>query len=174
MINLQNCTCCEFLRLSWGNRNKKNYHYFQEQICLFPYRSILIWLNRKEALSCILHFSFKNRILIFPPMLRIVFIRWLCYLWEEAERSIPCMYGTNNVYIRVKVRGSKWIRCHAGQQVSHHCMQVTKHKSEGCTLVLKPRVMYFNCCLKNVWNYWRLSQLDNSDNTANIVGSTCI
>ena len=33
-----------------GEWKVKSYHYLHEQICSFPYRSILIWLKRKGAL----------------------------------------------------------------------------------------------------------------------------
>ena len=50
----------QMINLKEGMERKKS---LQEEIYPFPYRSILIWVDRKGAHS--LHFSFDNRICYF-------------------------------------------------------------------------------------------------------------
>ena len=68
---------------------------------------------------------------------------WHRRSWVRAQNLDQCLWT------RLQIRGSKRLGCHAdlySQQVSHqrwlsgiHCMQATKHASEGSTLALKPR-----------------------------------
>ena len=48
----QKCTCCDLLLLSRGNGKKKLSLFTRtvQQICSFPYRYIIMWLDRKGAL----------------------------------------------------------------------------------------------------------------------------
>ena len=58
-------------------KEKKRYPYLQEQICSFPKRPILIWLDRKEPFF--LHFTSVNRNYPFSSIFDFLRCRSICF-----------------------------------------------------------------------------------------------
>ena len=105
-------------------RKEKKHHYLQEQICPFPYRSILIWMDRKGALFIFTFYFWKWEFYISSWTTHFVIFDYTIYC-SRKNRTYGSFTqhgtGTGTRKWRVSIYYTMYCTHYTGTGTRNHC-----------------------------------------------------